>query len=257
MSVASEIERLEAGKAGIVASIRAKGVEVADTDKLGDLPTKIDAIESAPEGLSEILFDVTGVRESPILPSGYTELRYIESTGTQYIDTGVYPNEKTGFDLDLEILSSTNVNHLMSVNTPSGIYCVIRLNTSGGSNVFQSRFGKQSAKTIPHDREIVGRHVIKARGKTFSVDDVQEISFNDEVFQSEYSYPLFAVELKTGIDYENIFRCYGLKFYEGDEKTKELIPCINPSGQVGMYDLIGGDFYGNSGTGSFVAGPSV
>lgn len=28
------------------------------------------------------------------LPSGYTELEYIESSGTQYVDTGVVPNNK-------------------------------------------------------------------------------------------------------------------------------------------------------------------
>lgn len=30
------------------------------------------------------------------LPSGYTELEYIESSGTQYVDTGVVPNNKGG-----------------------------------------------------------------------------------------------------------------------------------------------------------------
>ena len=29
------------------------------------------------------------------LPSGYTQLEYIESTGTQYIDTGIVPNSTT------------------------------------------------------------------------------------------------------------------------------------------------------------------
>ena len=30
------------------------------------------------------------------LPSGYTELEYIESSGTQYVDTGVVLNNKGG-----------------------------------------------------------------------------------------------------------------------------------------------------------------
>lgn len=30
------------------------------------------------------------------LPSGYTELEYIESSGTQYVDTRVVPNNKGG-----------------------------------------------------------------------------------------------------------------------------------------------------------------
>ena len=34
--------------------------------------------------------------ELPELPSGYTELEYIESSGTQYVDTRVVPNNKGG-----------------------------------------------------------------------------------------------------------------------------------------------------------------
>ena len=29
------------------------------------------------------------------LPEGYTELKYIETTGTQHIDTGIIPNQDT------------------------------------------------------------------------------------------------------------------------------------------------------------------
>jgi len=33
------------------------------------------------------------------LPSEFQEVEYIESTGTQHIDTGVIPNQNTGFDI--------------------------------------------------------------------------------------------------------------------------------------------------------------
>ena len=35
------------------------------------------------------------------------------------------------------------------------------------------------------------------------------------------------------------------------------MPCKDPSGNVGLYDLVGGQFYGNSGTGVFAAGPEA
>lgn len=37
----------------------------------------------------------------------------------------------------------------------------------------------------------------------------------------------------------------------------DLVPCINPNNEVGMYDMVNGSFYGNSGSGSFTAGPEV
>ena len=42
-----------------------------------------DEVEPVPKGDSR-------------LPSGYTELEYIESSGAQYMDTGVVPNNKGG-----------------------------------------------------------------------------------------------------------------------------------------------------------------
>ena len=37
---------------------------------------------------------------------------------------------------------------------------------------------------------------------------------------------------------------------------RDFIPCVNPNGEVGMFDKVTGGFFGNSGTGSFVAGPT-
>ena len=39
------------------------------------------------------------------LPDTYTQLEYIESTGTQYIDTGVNADNKLKLDMDMEFTS--------------------------------------------------------------------------------------------------------------------------------------------------------
>ena len=41
------------------------------------------------------------------LPEGYTQLAYIESTGTQYVDTGFKPNQDTRVVCDTEFAAST------------------------------------------------------------------------------------------------------------------------------------------------------
>ena len=54
---------------------------------------------------------VTHERPQPgRLPDGYMELEYIESTGTQYIDTGFKPNQDTRVILDVQ-LSQTPTDH--------------------------------------------------------------------------------------------------------------------------------------------------
>ena len=39
------------------------------------------------------------------LPSGYKRLEYIQSSGTQYIDTGFKPNQDTGITIDFQLTS--------------------------------------------------------------------------------------------------------------------------------------------------------
>ena len=58
------------------------------------------------------------------LPNGYKELEYIESTGTQYIDTGFTPNANTRVEVTYENPSAT-----------SGV-CVIGSDTTWKSNGF-------------------------------------------------------------------------------------------------------------------------
>ena len=44
------------------------------------------------------------------LPSGYSELEYIQSSGTQYIDTGFKPNQDTRVLMDFEFMGSNPTN---------------------------------------------------------------------------------------------------------------------------------------------------
>lgn len=52
-------------------------------------------------------------------------------------------------------------------------------------------------------------------------------------------------------------RVWSAKIYEGNNLIRNFSPCIDPSGKVGLYDLVEGKFYGNNGTGAFTAGPAV
>lgn len=50
-------------------------------------------------------------------------------------------------------------------------------------------------------------------------------------------------------------RIYYLKIYNSGTLIRNLLPCKNKSGAIGMYDTIEKKFYNNNGTGMFVAGP--
>ena len=51
---------------------------------------------------------------------------------------------------------------------------------------------------------------------------------------------------------------YGCKLYDGVTLVRDLIPVIQDGDdQVGLFDLINNKFYGNKGSGSFIAGDNL
>lgn len=50
-------------------------------------------------------------------------------------------------------------------------------------------------------------------------------------------------------------KVYYLKIYNSGTLVRNMLPCKNESGIVGMYDIIEKKFYNNNGTGTFTAGP--
>ena len=54
--------------------------------------------------LSQIVTGLQSIEsDKKTLPEGYTLLKYIESSGTQYINTGFNPNQNTRLLMDIEI----------------------------------------------------------------------------------------------------------------------------------------------------------
>jgi len=52
---------------------------------------------------------------------------------------------------------------------------------------------------------------------------------------------------------------YSCQIYKGKDLplVRDFVPCINPSGEIGLYDLVSNQFYKNKGTGVLTPGPAV
>ena len=50
---------------------------------------------------------------------------------------------------------------------------------------------------------------------------------------------------------------YSCQIEQGGQTVRDFVPCISPDGTVGMYDLSGNEFYANTSSGTFTAGPAV
>lgn len=185
------------------------------------------------------------------LPSGYTKLEYIESSGTQYIDTGVssFPTQNTHVTLDVDWLS--------------GLGCYFGCSQSGirwfvealqPTKIYSGYLDEDKSADIA---TVIGRYTVDKNGVYTNVNGVkiQHASANTTISRSIY---LLATNGSSGVSgIADAARIYSCKIYSSSGLIRQFVPCKNSSGEVGLYDEVNDVFYGNAGTGVFIAGPEV
>lgn len=190
------------------------------------------------------------------LPSGYTELQYIESSGTQYIDTGIKPNQDTQVTARLMLLGST-IAYLFGArgdsdegyNNRYGI-----LYTS--DHLFRSDYNTGNGPSFSPDLKLNVAYTIDKDKNVCSMGDFT-VTSPEGVFQSPYNMFIGCVNEGGSPAYYASIRIYAFSVAENDELVRDYVPCTNPSGEVGLYDLENDQFYGNVGSGAFTAGPEA
>ena len=88
------------------------------------------------------------------------------------------------------------------------------------------------------------------------------LSIGNEKYTTTKSTAIIATSISifgsaSSASYSIAGKLYSAQFYYNGDIKLDFVPCINPSGTVGLYDLVNGEFYGNAGTGTFTAGPAV
>lgn len=202
------------------------------------------------------------------LPSGYTKLEYIESTGTQWIDTKVLPAE-TRILIDAFILEKNtgNDHHIASAswaeNGKPEFFNVMRLRADRTG--FAARYANGNLRNVEHQGNVYGRHIFDRKfvtaPYTVQVDEATALTLTPSIVGSINCHlPLFAFRRNNGSCSGFIsMRLYSCKIwktiaYEGTPLVRDFIPCKNASGEVGLWDDVNSVFYGNAGTGTFIAG---
>ena len=192
------------------------------------------------------------------LPIEYQRVEYIESTGTQYIKTGVAPQHTfPGFDatfLTKNALSTSGFGAILGVRTASK-YVEFQLSTysSGTSGILRYSDQEHDAGLVAGEKTHV---TLKNRVYTDSsgVSTSITASFNGP----EYQIALFALNEKNTIKQYGKVQLYSLKLYSGDIVVRDFIPCYRKSdGEIGLYDLARRHFYTNDGTGTFLKGNDI
>lgn len=194
-----------------------------------------------------------GGTEQRNLPAEYTQLEYIESTGTQYIDTGVVPKTTLSIKIKYNILqlaSSNNIAIFGSISSQTGLFSGV----AGSPSVYYINTGATSLSDIPfafntiREEEYINDTMIRD-GVTYTTDPIIE---------NNISMTLFGRNTGSEIARIGTLRIYYFTLYDNGVLIQNLIPAKRNSDNVlGMYDTVSGTFLTNAGTGTFTAGPTA
>lgn len=192
------------------------------------------------------------------LPSGYTRLSYIESHGTEYIDTEFIPNQDTRIVAIMMQTASLSIDtHMFGgrKNYMEQSFSILATKDGlvrtdyGNQQTAMSGTRTQDKFTVDKNKNVT--NCSNASGATQTVQTAQ-------TFTSPMSLAIFANHSQNAKDgyVTNIggMRVYSFKIYDNGTLVRNFIPCKNSSGECGLYDLVGDKFYQNVGTGSFTGG---
>lgn len=202
-------------------------------------------------------FSVTGDRTltavfaaNSRLPVGYTEVEYIENaTTSSYINTGKYL-ANSDFTLIFSVATLTaNIFIVDTTSTTSGL----RLRVYNKNGTLRAWYGSTALLLSP---QISAGQKVTLEGRSSNPGKLYLNGTENAINPNSTN-----ILLPSDVSYTNqIIKYYYMagttSFGSTASYNFELIPCINPSGTVGFYDIKNNVFIGPK-SGSFIAGPAV
>lgn len=226
---ASDLNRVNAAMDYLVGRLKAQGINV---------PIKRSKIPHKQSG---------GKR----LPEGFTRVEYIESDGTQHIDTGFKPNQDT----------KTVIDGMWSTKpTGNSVFYGARTSASeksyywmyvGVSNA--ARSGYNASFNYNWDIDPTARRTVTKDKNVTTVDGASH-SWTYAEFQCDYNMVLFALNEVGTVKWFARGRIYSCQIFDNGTLVRDYVPCRNLEGEAGLYDMVEAKFYGRAGGNEFVTG---
>lgn len=214
--------------------------------------TKIDIICHGEKKVQRVYKGTTKIFE--YLPLGYKECKYLESTGTQYIDTNIIPTNDMGIKVKYCYTASGSaaISGIYQGNNPRTDTLFISSNNGNTSGfLFGAHRGKSySASKIQLNTDYVSSINYFNDGKLVLGGITAGSVGTNTVCNA--SIVLFA---RLNINNSNISishsKIYYTEFTEGNKITHKFIPCLDTNDVPCMYDTVSKTTLYNVGTGTF------
>lgn len=191
------------------------------------------------------------------LKAKYKVVEYIQSSGTQYIDTGYIPLAEY-CKLDISFIATS---------IDGGVFGASNISSSSqynfanylASGTFRLYCGSGGYTSVSISTGTKYNFICEANNGTQTISDSTGIlstkTYSGNLRQTgSYTIPLFA--RRESSYYTSSAKIYFAKFYEQNNTlVRNYIPVLKISdNSYGLYDRVNEKFYANSGSGSFTGG---
>ena len=202
------------------------------------------------------------------LPNYARRVEYLETTGTQWIDTGVVPRNYPSFRADIGVINAVVSTYNLAISFGcqnawnSGAYAfVLPANSNNRYCMHDAAEGATRERVTTSLVAETGRILVEHRNGTLSITQGgvhRQYSAPSYENYNELSFMLFRNNGGTagGRLYPGPYRLYGFSLSISGTPVRSFVPCR--VGQTGyLWDEVTGAFFGNSGTGNFVLGTDI
>ena len=184
------------------------------------------------------------------LPSGYTAVNYLQSSGSQYIDTGRKLTQDSDITIDFMIVGKINRNAGIFGSRESASKNNLALFQVTQPNAFNGDFSEYQNHRLSVDASL-NRIKIRMNKAGGWVNDILKKSWSKFAnFETPTNGLIFDVGNNNWTNNKAVMRLYS--YTDGDAQL--LIPCLDTNGVPCLYDLISKTTLYNQGTGSFTWG---
>lgn len=189
----------------------------------------------------------------------YCEVEYLESTGTQYIDTKYIPNNNTAIEIMISGISKNSFSIQSGtwfigarqgyLNNAFGFYynpSNQNLYYAFGDNMPYANF----SSSLLYEKTVK----IKTDKTGLYVNNSKVVTATDTIFTSPVSLSLFGLNNNgTTISFTN-FKNHACQISENGVLVRDYIPVLDLNMKPCLYDKVTCTFFYNQGTGEFLYG---
>ena len=195
------------------------------------------------------------------LPSEYQKVKYLESTGTQYIDTGVVPDINTQVDYKIRFSQYSSPSSPLIGARVGDTYSnrFFPIAYASYNTEFRTAFGIKELIISNIDFNIDYEGSFQPQNEVSIINGTSySLANNDFVKKDENNLYLFATSGYGSDLHLANGKIYYCKIYQNNILVRILVPCYRKSDNVaGLYDTVNNVFYTNEGTGKFTVGNDI